>query len=83
MKRLYWTITSVTAVGFLATGSAAQAKRTQDTLSQRSPYDRLNTVWIIGADPQSDSLRETKGRAVDLYASTVKRGFQQSGVRTF
>ncbi len=84
MKRLYWTITSVTAVGFLATGNgSAQAKRTQDTLSQRSPYDRLNTVWIIGADPQSDSLRETKSRAVDLYASTVKRGFQQSGVPNF
>ncbi len=50
---------------------------------QRRPHDKRNTVWIIGSDPRTDDVWILKGKAIDIYANTVKEGFQQSGVPNF
>lgn len=70
------------AVGLSSLGAWADDTASTDN-PQRGHRDRRNTVWIIGADPQKDDVWIMKGKAIDIYANTVQKGFQQSGVPNF
>lgn len=72
------------AAGLFSLGAWADDTATASTdTPQRGHRDKRNTVWIIGADPQTDDVWVLKGKAIDIYATTVKEGFQQSGVPNF
>lgn len=46
-------------------------------------HKRYQNVLVIGADPNKDNIWIMKGKIVDTYAKTTKKGFQQSGVPNF
>lgn len=72
------------AVGLSSLGAWADDTATASGDNpQRGHRDKRNTVWIIGADPQTDDVWILKGNAIDIYAKTVEKGFQQSGVPNF
>lgn len=83
MKTLHAVLTTAAAGLFTLGAWAEEAASASADHPQRRQHDKRNTVWIIGADPQNDDVWMLKGRAIDIYGSTVKKGFQQSGVPNF
>ncbi|MDE5945632.1 MAG: porin [Rikenella sp.] len=81
MKLFYVGLLSVaSAFSWSVSQGAETMGNPADTLLQAAPNRRHNTIWIIGADPQSDTARVLKERARSLYAST---GGETAGVPTF
>ncbi|WP_294592859.1 DcaP family trimeric outer membrane transporter [uncultured Rikenella sp.] len=83
--KTFYTLLATAALGLGSLGAWADDASTAASSEnpQRHRHDKRNTVWIIGADPQTDDVWMLKGRAIDIYAQTVKPGFQQSGVPNF
>lgn len=74
-----WTI--ALALALFSMGSfAADPISTQPS---KKGWDRNRTIWVIGADKDSDDILLIKGRAVDVYSQNLRKGFQQSGVPNF
>lgn len=84
MRLFYTGILSIASVFSWSVSRGAETTvNPTDTLHQASPNRRHNTIWIIGGDPQSDTLRVQKDRAIDLYASTSPSGSQPSDLPNF
>lgn len=79
--RLISTILTTAVITIFASGDALAKDSAYN--QHEHHYKRRQNILILGSNPDNDNIWITKGKIVETYIKTTKKGFQQSGIPSF